>query len=371
MKKKGLLISLITLFLVLICSVAANADNAVSLNAALALVDSGSAGSERILLSDDFSAISIMDSGDYVPVSGGIIVLWRNAPLKEYKSSNVEFSDDYLGEDIGSPEVYLCADVMARIPAELRAHSDSEVKNVLMIEDMYYHTGTISSSASNTKELPDMDTLSSIIEGGTVPPDTEARSTNFRPVFSGMYYLTLYDLPTGGSYVWDWDIVDYSEMRDNPEAADILDMLTEMLNLCFDAADEETDLNESLENVYEIPESDITVLSNLISDRDAFFNYAYSRLWALAKDLKEKDPAAKEQYEAVIREESLNGLLYLANMRGYSGVSLSDTAIRNARLYIGIPSESDKKSMLEDYIENIFELVEWDMPYLFEQLNSL
>lgn len=366
MKSRNLILLTVV---ILLCLTAFLSVCAESLDEALAMISSGADVPELIEISDDFSHLVPLGETEYEPAYGKTIVLWREAPLKRFFTSDTNFPADYEGEDIGDPTVYLVTDIMRNIPADQRAATASQVQNVLMIEDYYFYSGVIYSTSNAGDSLPSMSELESVMAGEEIPEDTGEYSYNYRPVFTGIAFVSLYNNLTGAQMLWDFKMIDHPEMRDNPKAANTWDAITDMVTLVQAAFEEGADLDEAVSSSYNTSDTDKMALSGLTDDPQSLAVFAYSRLWELANDLRDLDPEAAEYYDEIIAEESFQGLSYLANMRGYSGVSASDDEVRDEQLYIGIPSPEVMRSMLDETAE-LIDLAEWDIPLLFSALTS-
>ena len=315
-------------------------------------------------LTDDFGYLYLFGSEDYTPSDDGIIVLWRDAPLKEYKSYYYELPDDFEGEDIGEAQVYLYADAMRLIPEDKRAHSADEVKTILMIESCYLWSATISSSDS-TSSLPDEDYLQAILSGeeAEAPEDEEEVTYNYRPVFEGYGILSLYDA-NGGVLMCDAIYAPYSEMRSNPDAADVRDLIYDYMTLLSVAATEDCDIYEYLNYFTSIPEDELEELWNVADNTNAFFLTAWSFMWYHALELSELDSDMSEYYDEIVETHNIEALLYLIGIRGYSGVDYSDSYIEDNLLYIGVPQHEDMKALIDEYVD-LFGQIDWQITALF------
>ena len=339
-----------------------------TLDEALALVDSGAQTSD-ILLSGDFSDLNILTAGEFEPSGKGVLVLRRKAPLKEYLTSEEPFADDYEGVDIGEPEVYLCADIMQRIPYEMRAHSAKEAEDLLMVETMYVLSGAISSSRDSNSSLPSMEDLEAVMNEGTQETSGEGERFNYRPVFDGYILVSLQNMRTGGGELVDFEIVPYSELRDNPELDAVWQQAKELSSMCISVLTEDSDPETLLAEAVYQSETDLEELGALAGEPEAFVVAAWMRIWEKAEELAEKDSEASELYRAIIDEQSLPGLYYVAEMRGYSGVSLDDSVIVSNLLYIGVPDDSTIQAKVDEWAE-LLDLCGWDLPYLYSLLDD-
>lgn len=361
---KRVLLLVFALLLAFSCTALADGKS-YTLDEALELVDSGEPASD-ILLSDDFSHLRILKSGEFEPAGEGMLVLCRKAPLKEYETSEGPFPDDYEGKDLGEPEVYLCTEIMRRIPYELRAHSAAEAGDVLLVETMYMLGGTISSAVDGGSSLPSEKTLEAILNGEEEPDDTpeEERRFNYRPVFEGYILVSLQNLRTGGGDLIDFTDFPFSELRDNPELDDIWQSAKELAGMCVEIISEGTDPEILLSQAVRQDEADLEALQALTGDPESFIGLALTLVWEKAQDLADGDPEASELYEMVISEHSLAGLYYIAGMRGYSSVSLADSTIISNLLYIGVPDDSAVQAKLEEWAD-LLDVCSWDLPLLY------
>lgn len=367
MKKRLFSLLLAAVMLAALPIAGAFADEGASLDEALQMIDADSALSDRILLSDDFSRFDCLSAGEYSTSNGGFIVLWRNAPLKIFKTYETDFGADpaFNGEDDGEPEVFLCADVMKLIPSDLRAHSAAEVKNVIMVEKQYLLAGQISSVVGGGDNLPDPEDLEAIMNGESPAENREADENltyNYRPVFTGLALADIYDAD-GGSAVLDSQFVEFTELRDNPEADDVWIQIKDLIAVTTAVAAGDAAPEQALEEAYHLSEEEFEFLSVFTDDKDLFTETCLEEIWESAAELKKADPDAGELYDRVIENRSLEGLCYLAGMRGYSGVTASDSYISGSKLYIGIPTDAQLEDTLGSLVD-LFKLVEWDMSVL-------
>ena len=268
-----------------------------TLDEALALVDSGSASSD-LLLSDDFSDLNILNSGEYEPAGDGIVVLCRKAPLKEYRTQDEPFADDYEGEDLGEPEVYLCTEIMRKIPYDQRAHSAEEVGDILLVETMYGLSGAISSSRDAGSSLPSMEDLEAVMNEGTAADSTEDEDArfNYRPVFDGYILVSLMNMRTGGGDLIDIEVFPYSELRDNPELDAVWQQAKELSSMCISVLTEGTAPDELLAGCVYQSDSDLEELGELAGNPDSFVVEAWDRIWEKAEELADGDAEASDLY---------------------------------------------------------------------------
>lgn len=185
---------------------------------------------------------------------------------------------------------------------------------------------------------------------------------NYRPVFTGLALGNIFDAD-GGVSILDSQFVECAEMRDNPKADDIWIQIKDLIAMCSAVVSGEAAPEETLEAADNLSEEEYVFLSTFTDDRSLFTETCLEEIWEYAAELKKADPEAAELYDKVIGSGSLAGLYYIGSVRGYSGVTASDSYISGSKLYIGIPDDAILEDTLDSLVE-LFELVEWDMSIL-------
>lgn len=339
---------------------------AYTLGDALRLVGTptGREDNGMVELKGDFSQYDLFGGGDYEVADGGFIILWREAPLKRFVTSSTPFADDYEGDDIGSPRVYLCTELMESIPAFLRAASEEEAANVIMAETLYYHSGVIYTSSGGKTELPSVWELEAVMAGGEgkeleQPEDEPQIMYAYRPVFTCIAAISLYNRDTLGSAYLEGNEYPHAELRNNPAAGDQWEKMTLLVDVAAAAGSEgETPLRDTLdaleaENFLLPAELDHLIELAEGENADAIINLCLERFWVMAEKLKTLDAGAAELLDKAIAARSLQGIYFIVNARAYTGVRMDDEVILLTESYTGHPDLGALKQMLADTIEGL------------------
>lgn len=318
----------------------------------------------RIPLSDDFSMYEAEYSDEYTADSGKIVILWREGAEKSFSRSSTPFPDDYRGEEQGKPKVYLCADLMDRIPESRRAATAEEAKTIIMAESYYYYAGSVESSdeVSEPSE-PGMNA------GGSGSTD-DMNTAEFRPLFNGGNAVMLYSCETKGGTFMAWADYPYAEMRDNPEADDLwweMLLLKEMAEAA-DIPDESERYDaewECLDGLYyysALPDSAIEALYEMIEadNSEAIRQTCMDTFWKNAQQLSRLDPGFEEEYGAAISEKSFEELESIVNARAFSFIAMSNEEILIRKAYLGTPDAAELQSMLDESL-SFLDDIEWNM----------
>ena len=358
-----------------------------TIDEALKLVgtEEGRANGGKLLLTDDFSRFDVYNEEYFTPGDGKTIILWREAPEKAYTPSDVEFEADFTGEDVGEPKVYLCAELMERIPEDQRATTFAEADHILMAEVIYELTGVMWTSESPAdSEMPSQWKLAAILlgtEADATEAEIEAEQEGvyvYHPLFGCTVLTALYNTQTLGASFIDWIEYPYAEMRANPSADDYWQemlMLIEILR-ASGLEDEEAafyTMSEILFYWYDLAaaltDEEWNQLVDLVYGEDmaALQDYCWNKFWEMAPLLGELDPDCVSLYNQAIKQQSLEGLAYIVNTRNYSGVDMEDEDILSKKAYIGTPDLDVLDRMLLTAVSDL-EYYDWDMAELYDAL---
>lgn len=354
---------------------------AYSLEEALGFVGQGY---DRIEITDDYSEYNWNNTIPYTYNEGKIVILWREAPLKQFEKLLEPVPDDYEGKNIGDPKTYLCAELMMQIPEELRATKPEEVGNIILIETQPICTGSMASYEKSyldnlAKSISALDINEMLIENPSLAESylalTQLRAPDYyTPLFSTVVIASVYNAESGGSTYLDWELFEFKEMRSNPEADDIwrnmnvyADFRDIFLSVNGRVKVTKEEMDRNLENIAAISEQDYEHLSFLRENSVLEIPVALmERYWEMAKQLAEQEPDAeiREAYASAIEAENSEILKMIVNLQSYSGVSMDDTAIENGLYYIGVPSQDRMEEMLQGVIDILGELLDWELVYL-------
>lgn len=355
----------------------------ISLEEALGLVGTDQ---KRVLLSDDFSAYDYFSSPLYTGNTGKFVVLYRYGPEKEFTISDTRFSDEFNGVDADEPEVYLDLEAMAQIPEEYRATTVDEIGNIIFVETFYVHTGTISSRRSMFEERVTAAGLEAAMKGeeenSDLPTEDVEISFEYKPVFTGCAVVALYDAADGSSWAFDLAEFSYAELRKNPEASDISDVVYQiapLYNACLEQNESEYYTSGEMLLLYDgmddsfLEDEDADRIAELMDmgapDYDAAKAFAVELIWDCAAQLRELDSANRHSYDAVIEEKSLNGLFYILANSDYNGIRKSDMQIIFDKDYLGKIDTKKLEEIREETLE-VMGMIDWNPVILNEILTE-
>lgn len=366
-----LLLTLVCTFLILDNTALADG---VSLDQALTMIDEAN---EPILLNDDFSMYDLLSSDFYTHNEGKIIILYRVGPEKEFTVSYEPLADEYSGVDIGEAKVYLDVERMKLIPEQYRAKSTDEVGNIIMLESRFILSGQILQYTHDDDDEPTMQELKEIVRNDAtstestdeLPEKEEQHAYVYKPVFAGVTAVALYNAENGTSAAFDVKLFPEAELRDNPTAANIVEViyaLVDVYNAC--ANGNVYSFKEAAEDLLEqtmLETAHKDELLVLFSDADypTIRNKMVQLIWVYAEKICQVDRKHADEYRYVLEEQSLEGLFYLLKKYSYTAVTKSDKDIIRDKDYLGEIDMSTLDVMWSD-VEEIMETLEWNPAWL-------
>ena len=322
-----------------------------TLDEALKMVgsDQAAAMNGRIPLSDDFSAYDCYSDGQYIPNDGKILILQREGPEKEYSRSSFPYPDDYRGEDKGTAKVWLRADLMSRIPEQLRAATAGEAETIIIAESYYLWTGTMESLAESISGM---------------------NYNEYRPLFYAINDVMLYSCENKGGQSIIWEEYCYPEMRDDPDSAALWNAvrsLNEMIAYTQEESKSErfSLLTQYLEILYEYETMPFSALERMYAlclsdDMEEIRRICTDTLWRKAEEFITLDPDYAEEFSAVIEKRDYEELEELVVSRDYSHVAMTDEEILIRKAYMGTPDPERLESLIEEAF-SFLDDVEWNM----------
>ena len=364
--RRFLSVLLILTFCALLLTGCESKKDSWTLNAALQMIgtEQAAALNGRIPLSDDFSGYEAEYSDEYTADSGKIVILWREGAEKKFSRSSTPLPDDYRGEENGKAKVYLCADLMERVPEHRRAATAEEAKTVIMAESYYYYVSSVEYSE-------DVDKPSEPGAGKDSSGRADGMNTSeFRPLFNACNAVMLYNCETKGGTFMHWQDYPHEELRDNPEADDLWwDML--LLKDLADAAeiaDEQVRFESEMfcaENLYyysTLPDSALEALYNLIAEDDSeeIIRICTQTFWNKAESFLQLDPGFEEDYSAAISAKSYDALAAIVEARSFAFIEMTVSEVMTRKAYIGTPEPADLERMLDESLSFLDE-IEWNM----------
>ncbi len=350
--------------------------DAWTLNEALKMVgtDRAAALNGRIPLSDDFSGYDPVGGSYRGPSDGKIIILWRECAEPEYSRSSFPFPDLYRGEKSGADKVYLCADLMERIPEEYRAANSAEVGNILMADSNYFFDSMIESSGDNRRPSePGIEAEESIWNADGMNTD------EYRPLFISGIGIYLYNTETKERLVGESLFSDYAELRDNPEADDLWAGMLSLNDLAaamtLEKADDRREEGELIWYLLRyrsvLPQQELDALREMIlqDEAQAVIDACGQFFWERAEELIELDPDFEEEYAAAISARSFDALSELISARAFAYVPMTHEEIRIRKAYIGTPDLNALYDLLIQAVDTL-DRAGWDLKENYSKLQS-
>ena len=357
-----------------------------TLNDALKLIgtEEGRVGSDRIEVTLDIdlpNIFTLLNLSHFSSEGGKTVILWREGPSKAYEKSERNFTNSYLGTDIGETKIYLCADLMEKMPPVFRPQSSDEIRNILFVDSFYlYHESIKSTTGASSSDDP------------SAPPAT----TVYYPLFGWIGSVCLYNVDTNSFGLWDAISQKPIDLRANPEAADLWqglqslhNTLTAIVQVLFpDGIPEEaisTDApvysltvpnpEETMAaisailakaNFSSLPQDTVNQLQDCLQDKDisSIIRRCNETYWELAKDFQPLDPEAAEIYAQAIALHSYRAMESIVQARGYDNVTMSLADIEETRSYMGKPDTAYLEETLEAVVNDITEYTGWDMEFI-------
>ena len=359
-------LSIIAVAAVLLLSCLPVRAEAYTLDEALKLVGTSETPGDSGLigLEGDFSQYDLLRGGEFELADGKFIILRREAPLKQFNVSDTLFPEDYEGIDLGSPKVSLCAGLMAALPEQILAKTSEEAANVIMAETLYLHTGSIITTMGGEPSLPTEEALEAVLAGGSGEeveiPQNEAEVTyQYKPMFTGLSLISLYNRETLGSTSVDLAQYDYAELRENPAADDHWINMAALADVAAAATSGQSELLgdalDMLEMIGFLSPQELEDLNRRASegDVDGMAGLCMERFWTMAEELKVLDPKAAEHFDKAILKHSLPGMQFIVSLRQYAGVHMDDNLIIETKSYIGEVDMGALDRMLSDALKTL------------------
>lgn len=298
MKLKAISLCLLVL---LHCAGLCAAEELPSINEVLTAPDNYPGG--IIEVRDDLSAYNLYNTADVDFGDYKMIILQRVMPLKAFTAMDSGYPDnyvsgfpeDFVGEDLGSPRIYVRLDIMAEIPEYYRAGSLEEADVLVIAENEYDHAGTISVSDFSGGYDPD-DNITF-----DTPEEFEAyiqenpkviTAITYYPKFCVYDLVDLYSTKSKSCIVYDYQLTDAKRFARNPEASDLWGEAELLMNVI----DYMTEVPSSLsgddvlylfgDTVY-IPESGYSAWASCLDngEYDAAVSLMNDYFWQMAQSL--------------------------------------------------------------------------------------
>lgn len=283
------------------------------------------------------------------------LILQREAPVKEFTAKKVYppfsnsdgFDEDFTGVDIGKSRVWLRTDLMARIPEDFRASSLEDATHLIMAENVYEWSGTVSVSDfkdSPDGELPEFKDAEEMAEYLSTHQRT-VESITYYPKFCAYSLVVFYETRTGKSMVYDYLYTAAKRFARNPEAGDQwynMTCLSDLLGLLGGetAADPQA-VKSAVGSFGFVPEEEKNVWLAYVDS--GAYSAAYTAIeeyfWTMAGELKNLDPSSenREYYDLIIRDKNIAALSLFVNYCDYSGFDRSVSSIESSGDYIASP----------------------------------
>ncbi len=347
--------------------------------------EAGRANGGRLELTDDFSMYDPLHPDAFSSDGGKIIILWREDAPREYAKSDETFPSDYDGVMIGEPTVYLCADLMERLPEEVRAATLAEADTIIIAETNYEFSATaVTYLGGSDSNMPSAAELNDILEAEAAGEETDSSeeltySHEYRPMFDCWMYVSVYSTETLGCSYWGNTYYPFRELRANPEADDLWARMMSLFDLMAATVTEDADerFSAQLDVLLSMDDSFLTEeesesLVGLIfeDDVEGTLNFCWEKFWTMALELPVLDSKCADMYNQAIAEQSINALSYIVNTRSFSSFNRSDLLISANREHLGTPDLNELETMLQDAFTGLEENFGWDMAALSALLND-
>lgn len=280
-----------------------------------------------------------------------VIILQREMPEKEFTEKMVPaaqiesedgFPDDFTGVDLGDPRVWYRGDLMQQIPEIFRASSLEDADLLVIAENSYVWSGTISVTdfeEDGETTLPDFETTEELEEYLQSHQKVIA-SITYYPKFGVYSLIDIYGAATKECAINDYQYTEAKRFARNPEASDLWDDMLDLLGVLQEMNEETPDMagvSASLSGFDFLPEEtikswtesmDAGEIPSLSGSMEDYF-------WQMAENLKGLEPSEnnREKYEMIIRDRDYNALVLFADFCDYSGFDQSVESIRDSKEY--------------------------------------
>lgn len=306
---------------------------------------------DRLLISNNLNEYDPNNCVDEIDIDGfKMIILERTAPDKAFKGYDSGYPNNYVdgfpygfeGEDVGNPTVWLCCDMMRKLPEYYRATSLANADVIFMIENVYVLDAIISvtdykSSTGVKNNTPEFDTLEEMNEYIKKHQPVIDKIT-FYPVFGNYELITAYNTRTKQCEFVFADYIEGKHFAKNRDAGsqwsnmkDIIKIIT----LLESKSPDKSAVEEALQTVEFVPNKKIDIWKTSIQSEE-YDTAIYSikkYLWDMTCKLSELDgdETARKNYNLIISEEDIPSLINFANYRNYMGVDTEIETIRKNR----------------------------------------
>lgn len=341
-------------------------EDAIPVNEALQLIDTA----DKILLSDDFSAYDPNNSQDYEISDIRMLVLQREAPRKEFTEYDTGYPDhyvpglpdDFVGIDIGMPKVWLRCDIMRELPDFMRPTTLEEADLILMVENEYVWSGTITNSITEggtDEEPPVFDTTEELLEYMETHKPV-VKSIQCYPKFGNYQYLNLYDTATKYVALYDYKYTSPERFAKNPQAADLqydLEEISDLLDMLLDGSSDKGEINRTIDDINSVPDEK-KQLWKMSVDSGEIDTAAYSvnsYYWEMATGFLELDDSElnRANYEQIIESKDRFALEEFIDYADYSGFDIDVELIGSMDRYFAKTDEEWYDSALESFMSEL------------------
>ena len=304
-----------------------------------------------------------------------IVILQRQKPLKELTEEVLlpPFADDigypieYAGTDMGGERVWVRCDMMRQLPAELRANSMEEAGVVIMAENIYMCSGTLTvthyANGVNRGEVPAFETTEEL-EAYLNEHQPEVESINRYPKFATFMLTTMYDAKTKNCDIISSQFLDASIQAKNPAASDQADHMDAVLRILLALAGEEPDLETAKALI-----GDAAFLAEETrakwtetaenGETENLFMSVYETYWLMAAELREMDPSEENRkaYDLAIEAQNISLLRMLIEQCNYGSFAESIDEVRDTLIYIAMPDQEWYDAGLQEVVDALLQIL--------------
>lgn len=334
----------------------------------------------EILYTDELRSYQLDNNGDIYDNANGfkILIMQREDAEKEFTELDsgypnqfiTDFPDDFNGVDVGLPRAWLLCDMMKRLPKEFRATSLEDATFILIVDDIYYHSGTIShqvvSANNDSTQIPDYCTTPEEIENYISSHQPTILSIKYYPVFSMFSVASLFNRETTLNTYIDYNSSLVQDLSNNPEACDLWNQMVDLLDLSTALTSEPNGeisdkALETLDNISILSETTADIIKKCIESKeyDSAALLINNNFWKLAEQLSVLDGNANHQriYDVVIENHSIDALKNIVSYFNYSGLKYDLTTIRNLKLYLAHADQKWEEETIGGFIDELINML--------------
>ncbi len=273
------------------------------------------------------------------------IILERRSPEKAFTESPESWFDlPFFPEDAGEGALYLRADMMALLPAEMRASSLADADLLVIAEDEYsLDTQIIHTEYEETgaDEIPDWVQTPEEMQEYLLAHPKVVKSRTFKPLQSVYSFVNIYSTKNGAWALFDYRYDDCPLECNNEAASDLWDRIAplgDLLDLLALGAEYREETEAALDALSGEPEESVALWKSCVAAGE-YETAAFSvekAYWDLAAGFPALDDSeeAAEWYPKLLDARDREGLTVFVAFRNYSGIDTPDSVIIDDKLYM-------------------------------------